>query len=207
MNAGDLFERGVFLHGNRFGVIQLDRNARIVAANDRARRLLGQAEGLSDRDGFLRATTPRDNGDLQHLLARALPQLRGGGAGSSGSMTIKRPLSRTNLCVHVTPLSLRQRDLHGKRVAALLLFVDPERRPSIDARLVQAALNLTPAESRLAIAVASGERARDISARTGCSEGTVRWHIQNIFRKQGISDQADLVRRVLSLEGLPDFRP
>ena len=122
-------------------------------------------------------------------------------------MTIKRPLSRTNLVVHVTPLSLRQRDLHGKQVAALLLFVDPERRPSIDARLVQAALNLTPAESRLAIAVASGERARDIAARTGCSEGTVRWHIQNIFRKQGISDQADLVRRVLSLEGLPDFRP
>ncbi|MXW35309.1 MAG: helix-turn-helix transcriptional regulator [Chloroflexi bacterium] len=72
---------------------------------------------------------------------------------------------------------------------------------------MQVALGLTPAESRLAVMVASGQHARDIAARTGRSEGTVRWHIQNIFRKQGISGQADLVRRVLSLEGFPDFSP
>ena len=79
--------------------------------------------------------------------------------------------------------------------------------PRIDARLVQAALDLTPAESRLAVMVAAGQHARDIAARTGRSEATVRWHIQNIFRKQGISGQADLVRRVLSLAGLSRLPP
>ena len=193
------------LDESRCSVIQLDRNARIIAANDRASRLLREAEVLSDRGGFLSATTPRDNGELQQLLAQALPRL--GGPGSSGSMTIKRSSSRTNVVVHVTPVAARQRDFRARQVAALVLVADPERRPSIDARLVQAALDLTPAESRLAVMVAAGQHTRDIAARTGRSEGTVRWHIQNIFRKQGISGQADLVRRVLSLEGFPDFSP
>ncbi len=193
------------LENSRCGVIQLDRNARIVAANDRACVLLRQGEELSDRDGLLSATTPRDNGELQQLLAQALPRL--GGAGSSGSMTIERPSSRTNLVVHVTPVSVRQREFRARQVAALVLVADPESTPTIDDRLVQAALDLTPAESRLAVMVAAGQHARDIAAHTGRSEATVRWHIQNIFRKQGISAQADLVRRVLSLAGFPDFRP
>ncbi len=190
---------------SRCGVIQLDRNGRIVAANDRACGLLRQGEELSDRDGLLSATAPRHNGELQQLLALALPRL--GGPGSSGSMTIERPSSRTNLVVHVTPVSARQRDFRAGQVAALVLVADPESMPRIDARLVQAALDLTPAESRLAVMVAAGRHARDIAAHTGRSEATVRWHIQNIFRKQGISGQADLVRRVLSLAGFPDFRP
>jgi len=193
------------LDKSRCGVIQLDRNARIVAANDRACGLLRQAEGLSDRDGFLSATTPRDNGELQQLLAQALPRL--GGPGSSGSMMIERSSSRTNLVVHVTPVSVHRRDLRTRQVATLVLVADPESRPRIDASLVEAALDLTPAESRLAVMVAAGQHTRDIAARTGRSERTVRWHIENIFRKQGISVQADLVRRVLSLEGFPDFRP
>ena len=193
------------LDKGRCSVIQLDQNGRIVAANDRACGLLRQAEGLSDRDGFLSATTPRDNGELQQLLAQALPRL--GGPGSSGSMTIERTSARTDLAVHVTPVSMRQRDFRAGQVAALVLVADPESRPRIDARLVQEALDLTPAESRLATMVAAGQHARDIAACTGRSEGTLRWHMQNIFRKQGISGQADLVRRVLSLEGFPDFRP
>jgi len=193
------------LDESRCCVSQLDGNARIIAANDRASGLLREAEVLSDRDGFLSATTPRGNGELQQLLAQALPRL--GGPGSSGSMTIRRSSSRTNVVVHVTPVAARQRDFPARQVAALVLVADPERRPSIDARLVQAALDLTPAESRLAVMVAAGQHTRDIAARTGRSEGTVRWHIQNIFRKQGISAQADLVRRVLSLEGFPDFSP
>ena len=92
-------------------------------------------------------------------------------------------------------------------MAVLVLVADPERPPSIDVGLVQAALGLTPAESQLAILVAHGQRVRDIASLTGRSEGTVRWHLNKIFRKQGISGQADLVRRVLALDGFPRYRP
>ena len=67
-------------------------------------------------------------------------------------------------------------------------------------------LGLTPAESRLAVMVASGHTLRDIATVTERSYDTVRWHLQKIFRKQGISRQAALVRRVLSLDGFPESR-
>lgn len=194
------------LPGNsRFSVIQLDRRGRIVAANDRARSLLRQDEGLRDVDGVLTATALRDNRVLERLLARAAPP--SGASGSPGSMTVARPSASTRLVVHIVPLSTRQRESDARQVAVLVLVADPERRPMIDVGLVQAALGLTPAESQLATLVADGQRVRDIAERTGRSEGTVRWHLNRIFRKQGISGQADLVRRVLSLDGIPGIGP
>ena len=195
---------GELLDHDRFGVIQLDRRARIAAANDRARRLLRQDGGLSDRGGFLNASMPAETATLQRLLARAAPPH--GVQASAGSMTIGRPNARTRLVVHVTPVAEREWDVRAQRVAALVLIADPASRPRIDAGLVAEALNLTPAESRLATMVATGRTVRDIAAITGRTEGTVRWHLKKIFCKQGISRQADLVRRVLSLEGFPALR-
>ena len=192
------------LENSRCSVIQLDRQGRIVAANDEAADLLGQGDGLSDKGGSLSACSARENDMLQQLLARALPLL--GVQASAGSMTIERPAARTRLVVHITPVPERARDFRGQHVAALVLVVDPESRPRIDAGLVAKALDLTTAESRLATMVAAGGTVRDIAAATGRTEGTIRWHLKRIFRKQGISRQADLVRRVLSLDGFPRSR-
>ena len=196
---------GELLDNGRCSVIQLDRRARIVAANDRAQSLLREGKGLSDPGGFLHALGPRENDELQRLLARALPPV--GVQESAGTMTIGRSGARTRLAVHVTPVTEREWDVRAQRVAVLVLVVDPESRPRIDAGLVAKALKLTPTESRVATMVAAGRTVRDIAAMTGRTEDTVRWHLKMIFRKQGISRQADLVRRVLSLEGFPRSSP
>ena len=65
------------LDNSAAGVIQLDRRGGIVAANDRARRLLRRGHGLCDQNGFLQARAPADNAELQRLLARALPRFGG----------------------------------------------------------------------------------------------------------------------------------
>lgn len=192
------------LENARSSVIQLDRRARIVAANDRARGLLRQDAGLSDLGGFLHASIPGENDALQRLLAGALPPH--GVPACAGSMTIGRPDARTRLVVDVTPVIGREWDVRARRVAALVLIVDPASRPRIDTALVAEALDLTPAESRLATMVACGRTVRQIAATTGRTENTVRWHLKKIFRKQRIARQADLVRRVLALEGLPPLR-
>ena len=74
------------LDNTRIGVIYLDRRGRIVEANDRALEFIGRNNGLLDRDGYLRARRPTDDGVLQTLLSEALPSFRNGVSG--GSMTI-----------------------------------------------------------------------------------------------------------------------
>ena len=185
------------LDDTRTGVIQLDRRGRIVAANDRAGAVLRQGDGLSGRGGFLHARLPSENDRLYKLLARALPRF--GDQGIGGSLAVTRSHHLSRLVLHVSPVRHLDTGVAAGRVAALVLIVDPASRVRIDPELVMAALGLSPAESQVAALLAEGNTVRDIVVATGRKESTIRWHIRQIFEKQGISRQAELVHRVQAL--------
>ena len=50
--------------------------------------------------------------------------------------------------------------------------------------------------------LATGQTVAGIARELGCAESTVCTHLKRVYRKQGISKQTELVRRVLSLEAL-----
>ena len=183
------------LDNTRVGVIHLDRRGRIVAANDRARDILRRGDGLSDRDGVLRARAPTDQTRLERLVADALPA----GGAVSGSMLLRRTSVLPQFVVHVKPVGLRQSDFGAQRTAVLVLLVEPGNRPRIDPTLVATTLGLTPAESRIAVWLTEGRTVREIATTTGRQESSIHWHLRQIYTKQAISRQADLVRLVLSV--------
>ena len=183
----------------RIGVVHLDRRGRIVEANDRAFDFIGHHDGLLDRGGYLRAGRPPDDVILQALLAEALPPF--GRRAAGGSMTLRRSPGRRRLVLHVSPVTPRQAEFSAQRVAALALIVEPGSHPPIDAEHVGAVLGLTPAESRVAAWLAEGRTVSEIARQTRRKESSVRWLIKQVYNKQGISRQADLVRLVLSLAG------
>ena len=115
-------------------------------------------------------------------------------------MTVTRPVDLPpRLVLHVSPVGEQLPDRGASEVAAVVLLVEPETRMTSDPELVGSALGLTAAESRVAIMLAEGFTLRDIAAATGRSTGTVRWHLQQIFAKNGISRQVELVQLVRSL--------
>ena len=191
------------LDSTRVGAIYLDRRGRIVEMNDPARNQL-RGSGLSDRDGFLGAWLPKDDANLQRLLAQALPPF--GSQGVSGSTTVGRSAGLTSLVLHVVPIEDGQADFRTRAVAALVLVVDPQMPPRPDAALVGSALGLTPGESRVAVMLAVGGTARGIALATGRKESAIRDHIRRIHRKLGISRQADLIRMVLSTSAYENLR-
>ena len=192
------------LDNTRLGVIHLDRRGRIVTANDRARGILRRGDGLCDQDGCLGARLPADHTRLEELLARALSAF--GGQTTSGSMTIWRASGLPRLVVHVNPVGVRHPGFDTWRVAALVLVVEPGSPARIDPALVASALGLTPAESRVAAALAEGNSVRDIAQATGRQDNSVRFLLKKIYKKQDISRQADLVRLVLSIAGFSGSR-
>ena len=184
------------LDANGAGVIHLDRRGRIVAANHRAAAFLRRRDGLIDEGGALHAVDPSDDDALQRLLARAVPLFSGQGYG--GSMTVGRVSPSPRLVLHLSPVGGPQTDFGMRRVAALALLVEPGTQPAADPGVVAEALGLTRAESSVAVMLAAGCSLREVAAATSRTEGTVRWHLKQIFAKQQISRQADLVRLVLS---------
>ena len=181
------------------GIIQVDGRGRIAAANDRALALLRTGEGLVDTGGVLGAAVPADDAVLQGLLTRALPPF--GGPGAGGSMTVRRAADPQPLVVHLLPIGQPEPAVCTWPGAAVVVVVDPTRRPRLDPALVAAGLGLTPMESRVAVLLTEGKSLREVAAATGRKETTIRWHLRQIFAKRGIARQAELVRLVLSLAG------
>ena len=164
-----------------------------LAANAPALDILRRGEGLSDKDGTLHASLPADHGRLQKLLKRALPGF-GIDPPAGGSMTIQRPMLRSRLELHVHPVDAPQADFGGRRVAALVLVVDPTSRLRIDPVRVSALLGLTPSEGRVSALLAEGRPVREIAAVTGYKESRVRWLLKQGYKKQGLSGQITLVQ-------------
>ena len=182
------------------GVIQLDRRGRVAAANDRARAMLRSGRGLTDRGGELGAARPEEHAALQELLARALPS--SGGPGAGGSMTVSGGDPASRLVLHVSPAGEGGTEAESAEVGALVLAVDPAPPAGLDRERVGELLGLTPRESHLAVALAEGRTVSDVARETGRSVNTVRWHLQHIYTKLGLSRQAELVRAVLALAGV-----
>ena len=202
--ASDALGSGLagILDSDRIGAVQLDRGGRVLAANARAQEILRRGDGLTDRDGVLDARLPADRSRLQRLLGRALPDLRGG-APVGGSMTVQRLRGRSRLGLHVMPAGGGAADFGARRVAALVLVVDPARRPRINAQRVTLTLGLTRSEGRMAALLAEGRKVGDIARSQGWSENYVRWLVQQACRRLDVSGQVALVRQVLVADALP----
>jgi len=185
------------LDNSRVGILHLDRRGRIMEANDRARAMLRRGDSVVDKGGILQARVPEDNARLGKLLARALPAF--GEQAISGSILIRRASGLSRMALHVSPVGVRHLDYGAQRVAALVLIVEPGSRARIDPALVASAFGLTPAESRVATALAAGYSVHDIARMTDRQENSVRFLLKQIYKKRGLSGQVELVRMVLSL--------
>ncbi|WP_420616440.1 helix-turn-helix transcriptional regulator [Candidatus Palauibacter sp.] len=188
------------LDNRKSGIIQLDRRGRILEANDRARTVLVKRDGLRDDGGVLAVGTRAEDAELKGLLSRALPAY--GAQGTGGSMKVTRDEAGTPLVLEVHPVRKTGTDSRSWEVGALVLIVDPIARPRVDPRLPAMVWGLTPTESRVAVALATGQTAAGVAGELGCAESTVRTHLKRVYRKLGVRKQTELVRRVLSLEAL-----
>ena len=185
------------LDNTRVGVIHLDHYGRVVAVNDPAGSMFRRENGLRVQDGSLSAWLPADNTKLGQLLGRALP-VRGRQA-SGGSMVIWRMPGTPGLILHIHPVTVSQMAFGSPSVAVLVLVSEVARRPRVDAGRVADALELTPAQSRVAVLLTAGKTLREIAVATNRREGTIRSHVKQIHRKLGISRRVDLARLVLSV--------
>ena len=188
------------LDNPRIGVLELDRRGRIMEGNDRARSILRHGDGLLDRNGMLRARAPADQVRLERLVGDALPA--SGAVAAGGSMVLRRSSVVPPFVVHVKPVGGHQPDHGARHVAALVLIVEPGRQHRIDPDLVATALELTPAETKVAVWLAEGNSVGDMADATGHTKAAIYWYLQQIYQKHSISRQADLVRLVLSLAEL-----
>jgi DNA-binding CsgD family transcriptional regulator/PAS domain-containing protein len=133
------------------------------------------------------------------------PQVTGDGD-AGGLLLVPRVWPLRPLTMSVTPLvSPRRRGdvMPGiARPAALLLIHDPDRTVPLPAERLCRVFGLTPAEARLAAALAGGSTLGQYADRARIKIGTARWYLKQVLAKTGAHRQSELVRNVIATVGI-----
>jgi DNA-binding CsgD family transcriptional regulator len=127
------------------------------------------------------------------LLREAIAAIhRESAASGVRSFPIRNPEAEAPMVAHVIPIRLSARDIFLRCAAVLALTpVTAPQAPPVE--LVQSLFDLTPAEARVARAIAAGKTVEDIASDGGVSSNTVRTHVRGVLEKTGCSRQADVV--------------
>ena len=160
----------------------------------RCRRANEAAQSLFDEDfyvaqGRLRSSDPRSNEKLQALIASCGPS-RSGDDNDEPIVVTRR--GRCPLIVDALRLETGFADDFGG-MATLITITDVANRSTPSEGLLTAMFALTPAEARLAAALASGATIDKASEALCITRETARTRLKAIFAKTGTGRQAELV--------------
>lgn len=164
-----------------------------VTAKGKALTMNGLAEALDDRID----TGAGDRITLSHAPADRLLALALSDAGDGGIRSIPLPAAdgRPALIVHVVPVSGAANDIFSAARALLIITsVSAPEAPSQE--LLAGLFDLTPAEARVARALASGLALDRVAAEFGLSVQTIRNQLAAVFHKTGTSRQVELLRLI-----------
>lgn len=88
-----------------------------------------------------------------------------------------------------------------------MLVVDPASRSRVDPVVVASAPGLTPSQSEVAVMLSEGISVHAIAVATGRQPSTVCQLLKQIYKRQGLTGRANLVRPALSLSDVSGSAP
>lgn len=180
-----------------YGSVVTDGQGRVVSLNPAAEAILDQASGLiAIKAGHFVASTSEGQLRLQRLIADAC----GSGdptPGTGGEMIVKAAGDGgeiAKLIVSITPLKrIRILGSLDRRYAAIFLRRICLSLPAGFVDRLRDAFDLSPAEAKLAAALARGVSLRAAAEEAGISFGTARRYLERIFQKTRTRQQSQLV--------------
>ncbi|MBI5278477.1 MAG: helix-turn-helix transcriptional regulator [Burkholderiales bacterium] len=189
----DPFPQAMLLVDDALGIVQ--RNAA-------ADRLLAARDPLVERGGRLVCKDP----ECAVRVSEAIDELRRTADDPLRQRRLVR-LPRRNLPDLMLFVSAVRPEnsmrAFGTTVRFLMIAHDPLREldTAHDPLLLAECFGLTPAEARIAVALAAGFDVKEIAQRHRTSVHTVRSQLRAVLVKTGTNRQADLIRLLLSLPG------
>jgi DNA-binding CsgD family transcriptional regulator len=134
------------------------------------------------------------HGPADALFEQAIASLpQRGEAPSVRSIAIPPQADDPALILHIVPVRGFANDVFSSAAAILVVTpVEPQKVPT--AEVLQGLFDLTPAEARVARAIAEGRTLEAVAQAHGLSKETVRSQLKSTLGKTGLRRQADLAR-------------
>jgi len=187
------------------GFIVADDLCQVLFANHTAQRILEENDGLHVGPDGLRASRPRDSGDLRGLIRHAAsPEAP---AGLVTLMSLWRPSLKRMLLLRITPIQTPSAPLLAQLLSHAAIFLhDPAAATTVDEGALSRLYGLTGAESHLVALLLSGSTLQQAAQALGVSLNTIRTHLKHVFMKTDTNRQTQLISLLIgSVMEVPEF--
>jgi DNA-binding CsgD family transcriptional regulator len=169
------------------GLAVLNSAGKLMLANAGARALFDQAGAVRLSGERITAPIPAEARRLHTLVQSALS-----GQGLRGGSTIVHGPDGQTLSVVVDPLTSEMRERCGSAVVVYLS--DLRARAAADReQTIRQLFGFTPAESRVAIGIATGETVKRVAQDIGITYETARFTLKRVYEKLDVHKQGELV--------------
>lgn len=183
--------------------IVVDQKLRIAEMNERAADLISNSRTpLTISGGMLQLTGSNDSAKLEALTLDAVS----GSHGHGGGMMLSDPPGddrRMRLVISVAPFV--RPDLFGFNsgglAAVFVRSVGGAANEALEGRLREL-FGLPPSHARLAVAIADGITVRQAAVERGLTYASARTYLEQIYRKTGTRQQAELVALLKAIEAI-----
>jgi DNA-binding CsgD family transcriptional regulator/PAS domain-containing protein len=182
---------GRVLDASPHGLFVLADDGRVLHVNRAGEALAAEPGGLCVTAGRLGAANASDGRRLQGLIAVAgSPDSE---RRTGGSMALATPTRRLPLSLTIAPIRSERFAPFRSGHTILVCVTDLEAGVSLPEQRLRDLFSLTPAETRVAVALFEGSNPREAAAAFDISPNTVRVHLARIFDKTGTRRQSELV--------------
>jgi DNA-binding CsgD family transcriptional regulator len=183
-------------------VVIADSDGRVIQTNRVAERVLQRGDGLRIRNGKLGALDVSESAGLEAAIASAAVEQKTPAA--IGRMRVRRHDGRLPYVLTVAPLGA-DLTVYG-RPLAMIVLTDPDECSPSEGDLAEF-FGLSPAESRLAVALLAGKKLSEVAMEFGVQITTLRTQLSSILRKTGVTRQVDLIRLLSNVQVIPEGAP
>lgn len=173
------------------GVLILDGQGRLIKMNRAMERFLEPNFPVTISNDQLHFRDRTDHDRIHAAILRLLAKKNKKNHLAIEAFTLGDHKKGLNLLIKSIPLSKNYRNL--RQPYLVLYFRDPRQSPTANERLLMEIFSLTPAESRIAMSLASGLSISETAISLGVHESTVRTQTKRIFSKTGVNRQGELI--------------
>jgi DNA-binding CsgD family transcriptional regulator len=183
----------------QYGVLILSRRSEVILTNAYADAVLKRRDGLTmDRFGRLCAESHRET----EALGAAITSCRMNR--NAVALRISRPSEAPSYELLLSPIPARPQAQGFEHGSVAVFLRDPEQVPTPQASILHRLYDLSPAEAKVAVALARSLSLQEIATESGRGIETVRSHLRSIFLKTGTARQSELVGLLTAIGGFTE---
>lgn len=177
------------------GLLVLDGEGKLHHANQRARGLLGDRDGLlTTPTGHVRAATQAESDQLMRCVRVACENPAPSALPAPAS--ISRPSMKRDLSLFAVPMPVAE-PAAGQSAMAGVFILDPENHDTPPPDVIAGMFDLTSSEASIVCDLVTGASLETAADRAGVTLSTARTYLKRTFAKTGTSKQTELTSLVI----------